>query len=94
MADLPQVADEGDLVTLATMSTMNVFAQLEIDNPELADEIRLVIACEIRRVEIEFSIMMMDLRKNFEEDVASLKEKGLLPDGHILNVMSEQANAQ
>ena len=92
--DLPQVANEGDLVTLASMSTMNVFAQLEISDPELADEIKLVISGEIRRVEIEFSIMLMDLRKNFEEDVASLKEKGLLPDGHILNVLEEQANAQ
>ena len=87
--DLPQVSNENDLVTLADMSSMNVFAQLEIDDPELADEIKLVIAGEIRRVEIEFSIMLMDLRKNFSEDVASLKEKGLLPEGHILNVLGE-----
>lgn len=90
---LPQVSNENDLVTLADMSTMNVFAQLEIDNPELAEEIKTVIAGEIRRVEIEFSIMLFDLRKNFEEDVASLKATGLLPEGHILNVLQEQAHA-
>jgi hypothetical protein len=89
MAHLPEVANEGDLITLASMSTMNVFAQLEIKDPALADEIKLVVAGEIRRVEIEFSIMLMDLRKNFEEDVASLKEKGLLPEAHILNVLGE-----
>jgi hypothetical protein len=93
MADLPPVPNEGDLVTLADMSSMNVFAQLEIDNPELAEEIKLVISGEIRRVEIELSIMMMDMRKNFAEDIASLKAKGVLPEGHILNVLEEQAHA-
>ena len=93
MANLPQVANEGDLVTLADMSAMNVFAQLQIDNPELAAEIKMVIAGEIRRVEIELSIMMMDLRKNFAEDVASLKASGVLPEGHILNVLEETARA-
>ena len=93
MADLPQVANEGDLVTLADMSAMNVFAQLQIDNPELAAEIKMVIAGEIRRVEIELSIMMMNLRKNFEEDIASLKAAGQLPEGHILNVSQENAGA-
>jgi len=33
------------------------------------------------------------MRKNFEEDVKSLKEKGILPEGHILNVLAEQAGA-
>jgi hypothetical protein len=93
MADLPQVKNEGDLVTLADMSTMNVFAQLEIDDLDLAEEIRLVIAGEIRRVEIEFSIMLMDLRKNFSEDIASLKAAGKLPEGHILDVLGESAGA-
>ncbi len=93
MADLPQVANEGDLVTLADMSAMNVFAQLQIDNPELAAEIKMVIAGEIRRVEIELSIMMMDLRKNFEEDIAALKATGQLPEGHILNGPQESTDA-
>ena len=93
MADLPQVANEGDLVTLADMSAMNVFAQLQIDNPELAAEIKMVIAGEIRRVEIELSIMMMDLRKSFEEDIAALKAAGQLPEGHILNGPQESTDA-
>ena len=93
MADLPQVANEGDLVTLADMSAMNVFAQLQIDNPELAAEIKMVIAGEIRRVEIELSIMMMNLRKSFEEDIAALKAAGQLPEGHILNVSQESTDA-
>lgn len=92
MADL-QVQREGDLVTLAEMSTLNVFAQLEIDNPELAEEIRLVMSNEIRRVEIELSLMMLDMRKNMEEDVASLKASGVLPEAHILNVLGEQIHA-
>ncbi len=93
MANLPQVANEGDLVTLADMSAMNVFAQLQIDNPELAAEIKMVIAGEIRRVEIELSIMMMDLRKSFEEDIAALKAAGQLPEGHILNGPQESTDA-
>ncbi len=93
MADLPQVANEGDLVTLADMSAMNVFAQLQIDNPDLAAEIKMVIAGEIRRVEIELSIMMMDLRKSFEEDIAALKAAGQLPEGHILNGPQESTDA-
>ncbi len=93
MADLPQVANEGDLVTLADMSAMNVFAQLQIDNPELAAEIKMVIAGEIRRVEIELSIMMMDLRKSFGEDIAALKAAGQLPEGHILNGPQESTDA-
>ena len=93
MANLPQVANEGDLVTLADMSAMNVFAQLQIDNPDLAAEIKMVIAGEIRRVEIELSIMMMDLRKSFEEDIAALKAAGQLPEGHILNGPQESTDA-
>ncbi len=93
MADLPQVANEGDLVTLADMSAMNVFAQLQIDNPDLAAEIKMVIAGEIRRVEIELSIMMMDLRMSFEEDIAALKAAGQLPEGHILNGPQESTDA-
>ena len=93
MANLPQVANEGDLVTLADMSAMNVFAQLQIDNPELAAEIKMVIAGEIRRVEIELSIMMMGLRKSFEEDIAALKAAGQLPEGHILNGPQESTDA-
>ncbi len=93
MAYLPQVANEGDLVTLADMSAMNVLAQLQIDNPELAAEIKMVIAGEIRRVEIELSIMMMDLRKSFEEDIAALKAAGQLPEGHILNGPQESTDA-
>lgn len=93
MADLPQVANEGDLITLADMSTLNVFAQLEIKDPELAAEIKQVMQAEIRRVEIELSIMMMDLRKNFAEDVAALKASGVLPEGHILNGPQESTDA-
>ena len=93
MADLPEVPNEGDLITLAQCSIMNVMAQLDIDNPELAEEIATVMRNEIRRVENEFFISLLDMRKTFAEDVKSLKEKGLLPDGHILNVLEEQANA-
>ena len=93
MADLPPVPNEQDLITLADMSTLNVFAQLEIKDPELAAEIKQVMQAEIRRVEIELSIMMMDLRKNFAEDVASLKASGVLPEAHILIVLEETARA-
>ena len=91
--ELPQVANEGDLITLADMSTLNVFAQLEIKDPELAAEIKQVMQAEIRRVEIELSIMMMDLRKSFEEDIAALKAAGQLPEGHILNGPQESTDA-
>lgn len=93
MADLPPVPNEQDLVTLADCSIANVFSQLEITDPALAEEIEIVVRNEIRRVEIELSLMISDMRKNFEEDIKSLKETGVLPEAHILNVLGEQAHA-
>lgn len=93
MADEPkalQVPNENTLVSLADMATMNVFAQLQIDNPELAAEIKAVMAGEIRRVEIELSIMLSDIRDSFSKDVESLRETGKLPDDHMLHVLMEQ----
>jgi hypothetical protein len=83
--DLPQVANEGDLITLADMSTLNVLAQLEIKDPELAAEIKQVMQAEIRRVEIELSIMITDLKKSYDDDIAALKVQGKsLPADHDL----------
>jgi len=76
---------DGQMVSLADMASQNVFAQLKIDNPELAQEIITVMSSEIRRVEIELSIMLTDLKKSFADDVAALKAKGTpLPDDHML----------
>jgi hypothetical protein len=76
---------EGQMVSLADMASMNVFAQLQIDNPELATEIKAVMAGEIRRVEIELSLMLTDLKKSYDDDIAALKAKGLeLPADHDL----------
>jgi hypothetical protein len=73
------------MVTLADMASMNVFAQLTIDNPALAEEIKLVMAGEIRRVEIELSIMITDLKKSYDDDIAALKAQGTeLPADHDL----------
>ena len=76
---------DGQMVSLADMASQNVFAQLSIDNPELAQEIIAVMDAEIRRVEIELSIMLTDLKKSFDDDIAALKAKGIsLPEGHML----------
>jgi hypothetical protein len=83
MADTP---NESNLVTLADMAAMNVFSQVKIDNPALAEEITLVMKGEIRRVEIELSIMLTDLKASFEADVAALKTIGKLPEDSMLAV--------
>jgi hypothetical protein len=73
------------MVTLADMASQNVFAQLNIDNPELAQEILSVMQGEIRRVEIELSIMLTDLKKSYDGDIAALKAEGKsLPADHDL----------
>ena len=73
------------LMSLADLASMNVFAQLTIDNPALAEEIKSVMAGEIRRVEIELSIMMTDLKKSYDEDIDALKAEGkTLPADHDL----------
>ena len=73
------------LLSLADLASMNVFAQLTIDNPALAEEIKSVMAGEIRRVEIELSIMMTDLKKSYDEDIDALKAEGkALPADHDL----------
>ncbi len=85
------MADDG-LITLADASIANVRAQidalpelskLEESNPALAAEIELIIRSEIRSIEINFSLLLSDLRKNFEEDLARL------PAEHMLNVMAQ-----
>ncbi len=73
------------MMSLADMASLNVFAQVKIDNPALAEEIKQVMSGEIRRVEIELSLMLTDLKKSYEDDIAALKAKGLsLPEDHDL----------
>ena len=95
MADLPRVADEGNLITLADMAINNVFDQLDLDalTDEHKEEIREIMRNEIRRVEIELSVMIMDMRNLFADDIEALKTTGKLPDDHFLNVVRETANA-
>ena len=77
---------EGQMMTLADLASQNVFAQINIDNPALADEIKQVMSGEIRRVEIELSIMLSDLRKSYDDDIAALKAQGKsLPADHDLS---------
>jgi hypothetical protein len=73
------------MLSLADLASQNVFAQLKIDNPALADEIKQVMSGEIRRVEIELSIMITDLKKSYDDDIAALKAQGKsLPADHDL----------
>lgn len=77
---------DGQIMTLADMSAMNVFAQVSVDNPALAEEIKQVMSAEIRRVEIELSIMLTDLKKSYDDDIAALKAQGkTLPADHDLS---------
>jgi hypothetical protein len=62
-------------------------------NPDLADEIMAVVSGEIRRIEIEFSIMLTDLRDSFATDIAMLKAEGKLPEDHILHALIGQKDA-
>ena len=95
MAQEREVADENNLVTLAEMATNNVLDQLELDKlqPEHIEEIKMIMRNEIRRVEIELSVMIMDMRNLFAADIEALKTAGKLPDDHFLNVVRETANA-
>ncbi len=88
--ELYQVPRENNLVSLADMAKQNIFAQLTIDNPELAEEIAAVISGEIRRIEIEFSIMLADLKDSFAADVEVLKAEGKLPEDHMLHALLSQ----
>jgi hypothetical protein len=82
------------MMTLADMASQNVFAQLKIDSPALAEEIRQVMSGEIRRVEIELSIMLTDLKASYDADIAALKEQGKsLPSDHDLTPIPETARA-
>ena len=89
MADELRVEREDDLITLADCSIANVHDQLpeltklEESNPALAAEIALIIRSEVRSLEINFSLLLSDLRKSFEEDLARL------PADHMLNVMAD-----
>ena len=74
------------MMSLADMASLNVFAQVKIDNPALAEEIKQVMSGEIRRVEIELSLMLTDLKKSYDDDIAALEAKGLsLPADHDLS---------
>jgi hypothetical protein len=74
------------MLSLADMASQNVFAQLKIDNIELANEITQVMQGEIRRVEIELSIMLTDLKKSYDDDIEALKAQGKsLPANHDLS---------
>lgn len=74
------------MLSLADLASQNVFAQLAIDDPSLADEIKQVMSGEIRRVEIELSIMITDLKKSYDDDIAALKAQGKsLPADHDLS---------
>jgi hypothetical protein len=73
------------MLSLADLASQNVFAQLQLDDPTLAEEIKSVIHGEIRRVEIELSIMLTDLKKSYDDDIAALKAQGKsLPADHDL----------
>jgi hypothetical protein len=73
------------MVSLADLSAMNVFSQWRINDPALAEEIKTVMSGEIRRVEIELSIMLSDLKKSYDDDIAALKAQGKsLPADHDL----------
>ncbi len=81
------------MLSLADLASQNVFAQLAIDNPALAEEIKAVMSGEIRRVEIELSIMITDLKKSYDDDIAALKAQGKsLPEDHDLTPL-QAANA-
>jgi hypothetical protein len=86
-------AQPREMITLADMASMNVFAQLQIDNPELAAEIKAVMSGEIRRVEIELSLMLTDLKKSYDDDIAALRTDGkVLPADHDLTSLVRVAN--
>ena len=73
------------MLSLADLASMNVFAQLTISDPALSEEIKAVMHGEIRRVEIELSIMLTDLKKSYDDDIAALKAQGKsLPADHDL----------
>ncbi len=73
------------MMSLADMASLNVFAQVKIDNPALAEEIKQVMSGEIRRVEIELSLMLTDLKKSYDDDIEALKAQGKsLPSDHDL----------
>jgi hypothetical protein len=92
--DLYQVPRENALVSLADMATMNVFAQLKVDDPALAEEITQVVHGEIRRIEIEFSIMLLDLKDSFAADVETLRSSGKLPEDHMLFALMNPTSEQ
>ena len=71
--------------TLADMASQNVFAQLTVTDPALAEEIKLVMSAEVRRIEVELSIMLTDLKKSYDDDIEALKAQGKsLPSDHDL----------
>ncbi len=77
---------DGQMISLADMASLNVFAQLQIDNPALAEEIKQVMSAEVRRIEIELSLMMTDLKRSFDDDIESLRATGkVLPEDHLLS---------
>lgn len=79
------------MLSLADLASQNVFAQLTIDNPELAAEITQVMQGEIRRVEIELSIMLTDLKNSYSSDIAALKTQGkTLPADHDLQPLERR----
>jgi len=83
---------DGQMMTLADTSTLNVFAQLE--SLSLADdvkaEIKLVMSAEIRRIEIELSMMLTDLKASFEADIEALRKAGkVLPEDHMLQPLQQ-----
>ncbi len=76
---------DGQMLSLADMASQNVFAQVVINDPALAEEIKQVMSAEIRRVEIELSIMLTDLKASYDTDIAALKAQGkTLPADHEL----------
>ena len=73
------------LLSLADLASQNVLPSLTISDPALAEEIKAVMSGEIRRVEIELSIMITDLKKSYDDDIAALKAQGKsLPADHDL----------
>ena len=88
-------AEQESMVTLADTVVMNVMAQLEIDDPAVVQEIITVVKNEVRALEIQFSIALIDMRKGFQEEIDALKASGTpLSKDHFLSVLEEVEQAK
>lgn len=78
---------DGQMISLADAASANVFAQLEtlVIADDVRAEIKQVMSAEVRRIEIELSMMLTDLKASYDKDIADLKAQGkTLPADHDL----------